>query len=167
MMVDINISGFMGEQELLQLETWAKEVPANGVIVEVGSHLGLSASAWAEADPSVTIYCIDYFPELEQFKQNTERWSNIIPIRGQSPNAINYPGDAIDIFYLDAAHRNPSDWLNIEYFLPLIKKGGLFCGHDYGDNRYPDVIANIEMLEERLNQKVTLYNNTSLYSFRI
>ena len=35
-MVDINIPGFMGEQELLQLETWAKEVPANGVIVEVG-----------------------------------------------------------------------------------------------------------------------------------
>lgn len=73
----------------------------------------------------------------------------------------------IDIFFLDAEHANPSDLLNIEYFLPLIKPGGLLCGHDYGDARYPDIMINIKMLEERLNQKVTHHPKTSLYSFRI
>lgn len=167
-MVDYSIKGLLAKHELEILEDIAKTVPKNGVIVEVGSYLGLSASAWAgAADPSVKIYCIDYFYDFESFRKNTTDYKNIIPIRGQSPNAIKYPGDMIDVFFLDAAHENPSDWFNIEYFLPLIKPGGLFIGHDYTDSQYPDVIENVKVLEARLEQAVKLYHNTSLYSFRI
>lgn len=167
-MVDHKIPGLVAKHELEILEDLAKTVPANGVIVEIGSYLGLSASAWADgADPSVTIYCIDYFYEFDKFKENVKQYDNIIPIRGQSPNAIKYPGDPIDIFFLDAAHENPTDLMNIEYFLPLIKPGGLFIGHDYMDARYPDVIKNIKLLEEKLNQSVHHYPRTSLYSFRV
>ncbi len=165
--MDLSIEGFMGERDLLQIEEWAKQVPENGVIVEVGSYKGRSASAWAEAHPSVKIYCIDYFYHLDEFKQNTQQWKNIIPIRGQSPNAIRYPGDMIDVFFLDAEHCNPTDWMNIEYFLPLIKKGGLLCGHDYPDPRFPDIVDNIKLLEKKLNQTVTHHPGTQMYSFRI
>lgn len=165
--MDIPVRGFMTLRELEQIASWAKEVPENGVIVEVGSYVGRSACAWAMADPTVKIYCIDYFEYMDEFVDNTSQYPNIIPIRGQSPNAIRYPGDLIDIFFLDAAHTNPSDILNIEYFLPLIKPGGLLCGHDYGDPRYPDIMTNIKMLEDRLGQKVTHHERTSLYSFRI
>lgn len=163
-MIDASIPGFMVMSELEQLSLWAKQVPKNGVIVEVGSYKGLSA--WATADPSVTIYCIDRFDYIDEFVTNTKQYPNIVPIIGNSPD-IQYPGDMIDIFFLDAEHANPSDLLNIEYFLPLIKPGGLLCGHDYGDARYPDIMINIKMLEERLNQKVTHHPKTSLYSFRI
>lgn len=164
--MDISVTGFMAPEELEQIARWAKEVPENGVIVEVGSYMGRSACAWAMADPTVKIYCIDYFEHMDEFINNTAHYTNIIPIIGNSPD-IQYPGDMIDIFFLDAAHTNPSDILNIEYFLPLIKPGGLLCGHDYGDARYPDIMINIKMLEERLNQKVTHHPKTSLYSFRI
>lgn len=165
--MDTTIFGFMAPQELMQLSVWAKAVPPGGVIVEVGSYLGLSASAWADADPSVKIYCIDTFSDLEGFIKNTSKYPNVIPLKGDSPNNIQYPGDLIDIFFLDASHTNPSDLEYIEYFLPLIKPGGLLCGHDYGDMRYPDIMTNIKMLEERLNQKVIHYPKTLLYSFKV
>ena len=166
-MIDTNIEGWMNKTELDQLSLWAKEVAPNGVIVEVGSFKGLSASAWATADPTVKIYCIDHFQYMDEFINNTREFVNIIPLKGDSPNGIEYPGDPIDIFFLDAAHSNPSDLLNIDYFLPFIKPGGLLCGHDYADCRYPDVMTNVRTLEEKLGQKVTLYPRTSLYSFRI
>jgi len=165
--MDTSILGFMAPRELLQISEWAKMVPADGVIVEVGSYLGLSASAWAEADSSVKVYCIDKFDDLAGFIKNTSNYPNVIPLRGDSPNNVDYPGDLIDIFFLDASHTNPSDLEYIEYFLPLIKPGGLFCGHDYGDSRYPDIMTNIKLLEDMLGQKVTHHPRTSLYSFRI
>jgi predicted O-methyltransferase YrrM len=177
-MYDLNITGYMEENDLKQIELWASEVPSNGTIVEVGSFRGRSAICWAAScDPSVTVYCIDPFEvteergdDYEAFKENTGHLKNVISIRGISPYDIVYPGAPIDIFFLDAAHTNPSDLDNIEYFLPFIKKGGLLCGHDYNTSpgcMPPDVEANIKMLEERFNQPVTLYPGTLLWSFRM
>lgn len=164
--MDISVPGFMGPEELEQIARWAREVPANGVIVEVGSYLGRSACAWAMADPTVKIYCIDYFKHMDEFINNTAQYPNIIPIKGQSPNAIRYPGDLIDIFFLDAAHNNPSDILNIKYFLPLIKPGGLLCGHDY-QPEWPEVVENVQWLEKELGKPVTLYPHSTLWSFTV
>ena len=50
--MDITARGFMTLQELEQIANWAKEVPENGVIVEVGSYVGRSACAWAMAQSS-------------------------------------------------------------------------------------------------------------------
>ncbi len=170
----------MEENDLKQIELWAAEVTANGTIVEVGSFRGRSAVCWASScDPSVTVYCIDPFApgvtddpsdDYEAFKANTGYLKNIISIKGVSPYNIVYSGDPIDIFFLDAAHTNPSDLDNIEYFLPFIKKGGLLCGHDYTPEEgglTPDITANIKMLEQRFNQSVTHYPGTFLWSFRM
>jgi len=174
-MYDLNIEGIMLESELIQIKNWAESVPANGVIVEVGSFLGRSSVAWASScDPSVTVYCIDIFNigdnHYEIFKKNTGNLKNIIPIKGKSPHDIMYLEIPIDIFFLDADHKNPSDLDNIEYFLPFIKKGGLLCGHDYtpgSGSILPDIEKNIKLLEKRLDQPVTLYPSTSLWSFNI
>lgn len=172
-MTDRTIPGYMTESELTLIEQLANQVPENGVIVEVGSYLGLSASAWATCHPSVKVYCIDKFHidnQLEMFKNNTSRWPNIIPIKGNSPFEIEYPGDPIDIFFLDGAHVNPSDVDNINFFLPMIKPGGLLCGHDYiKDIRdyFPFVRKNVFDLERRLNIRPTVYPNTTIWSFRL
>jgi predicted O-methyltransferase YrrM len=177
-MYDLTIEGWMEENDLTQIEKWARSVPANGVIVEVGSFRGRSAVAWASScDPSVTVYCIDIFEnsnvrgdDYEFFKKNTSHLKNIISIKGDSPHGIVYPELPIDIFFLDAAHENPSDLNNIEYFLPFIKNGGLLCGHDYNTApgcMPPAIEENIKLLEARLDQPVALYPGTILWSFNI
>ena len=176
-MYDLNVTGWMEENDLKQIELWAQSVPAGGTIVEVGSYQGRSAVCWATScDPSVTVYCIDPFTvtptrnDYKEFIKNTEHLKNIIPIRGLSPYDISYPETPIDIFFLDAEHANPSDLDSLEYFIPFIKKGGLLCGHDYNTEpgcMPPDLEANVKMLEQRFNQPVTLYPGTLLWSFRV
>lgn len=184
-----NILGHMSESELNVIERWAYTVPEDGVIVEIGTFFGRSAVCWAMTVPnSVKIYCGDVWPETftykslyvtdstpktnnsynlwQDFKDNTKDFSNIIPMRGLCPQGITYPGDPIDIFFLDAAHTNPSDWENIEYFLQFIKPTGMICGHDYA-SVWPDVVENVHRLEKLLNRKAIIYPGGWLWSISL
>ena len=187
---DLNIIGHMVETELKVIEGWAQSVPKNGVVVEIGSFFGRSAVCWAlSADPSVKIFCGDMFldtfttrnismnysgapapstsyPQWEIFKENIKPFKNIFPMRGHCPQGITYPGDPIDVFFLDAAHMNPSDWENITYFSQFLKPTSLICGHDYIP-QFPDVIENVRRLEKQYNTKVKTYKDTSLWSIEI
>jgi len=187
-MYDLSIEGWMSEEELKQIEIWASSVPPDGVIVEVGSFKGRSTVAWATAcHPSVTVYAIDKFHDsrrgdfYNEFLSNTSHLKNIKPLRGETPKKVKYEGTPIDVFFLDAAHVNPTDTIIINYYLPFIKKGGILCGHDYYDKSMFDldfittydvkyfsaVNANVKFLEVLLKKEVTLYRNTTLWSFAI
>jgi hypothetical protein len=192
---NLNIPGHMFESELKIIESWARSIPKNGVVVEVGSFFGRSAVCWAmSADPSVKIYCGDRFSDQfttsnapvpmfgelaghplpnttyyqwHDFKENIKDFPNVIPMRGMCPQGITYPGDPIDIFFLDAAHTNPSDWENITYFSQFLKPNSMICGHDYFHS-FPDVIENVKRLEDLHKTKATIYGNGgSLWSIAI
>lgn len=158
------------EVELQEIERLAAQVPANGLIVEVGCLYGRSAYAWAKScDPSVKVLVIDPFYEVDQrekFDANTAGIQNIEVIQGAIPQNDVYPGHMIDLIFIDATHYNPNDLDIIEYFLPFIKPGGILSGHDYYDT-YPDVATNVRMLEERFNQKVMNPQGTSIWAFRV
>ena len=173
-MYDMTIDGHMNESELRCIERWASEVPANGVIVEVGSLFGRSAVAWAKScDPSVKVYCVDTFYDVntdmdfyEQFQANTKDIPNITPIPNLCPYFpySRYIDRAADIFFVDAAHSNPNDWDIIVFGLKNLKSGGLLCGHDYL-SVFPDVKENVSRLEEQLGKPATFHSGTSLWSF--
>ena len=166
MSYNLEVDGWMHEEELQVIERLASYVSANGVIVEVGSWLGRSAVAWATSSkPSVTVYCFDPFHRWDEFVKNTEQFSNIIPVKGLVPSESVYEDPRkIDMFFIDASHSNPSDWEIISYFLPLVKPGGYIVGHDYTPYYiakgldYPDVNLNVHRLEEMFDQKARINN---------
>jgi hypothetical protein len=108
-----NILGFAAPSQLALIEHWAKEIPKNGTVVEIGSFLGRSGWHWAKSvDPSVTVYCIDSWDtalyhrynidevrsklrgnntntsinfSIETFLENVKDCPNIIPIKARSP----------------------------------------------------------------------------------
>ena len=191
---DLNIRGWMPEHELQILEHWATHVPEHGNIVEIGSMMGRTAVCWAKSShPTVKVYCIDSWLEypirqsyelddidnlhnipiktdinsMAAFIRNTIFYSNIIPIRVDSPE--NFPQRVKEltpnIMFLDASHCNPSDWNYINFWLDKIIPGGMLCGHDF--NCFPDVTENVHRIEKILNKNVTLYPDTSLWSFKI
>lgn len=193
-----NIIGWFAVGDCHALSILAKQVPENGIIVEVGSLFGKSSVSLAEnAHPSVKIYCIDLFNEslvpnnnceynntdfpiykktynaAVEFKKNTATFSNIIMIKGSSPQCFTDDTEIaqlrnIDLFFLDASHFNPNDWENIEFFLPRIKRNGIISGHDFYENKlFPDVNENVEKLEKQFQQTVTQYKYSSVWSFRI
>lgn len=52
--------------------------------------------------------------------------------------AILFPKEYFDLVFIDADHIYSEVKRDIEAWLPLVKKGGILCGHDLG-MMYPDV----------------------------
>jgi predicted O-methyltransferase YrrM len=188
-----DVLGWMTEIELKIIESLAKEVPPNGLIVEVGSMFGRSAICWASTASSSDVYCIDFFYEnfksthsipddhcienrfplsdkeyniKHEFISNTKHLPNIHMIQGESPKDFPEINKEIDLFFLDAAHSNPSDWDNLCYFVPLIRSGGMICGHDYSID-YPDVMRNVNEISKQLKLPVVRFSDSSIWCIRI
>lgn len=189
-----SVPGYSNNKDLDIIYEWARTVPENGVIVELGSLFGRTSVAFAEgAHPSVTIYCVDYFNKFvnksvngaapagdfwvlekeydksEEFLKNTKDYPNIKQcILPPKESVYKYNGPPIDVLFLDCSHKNPSDIQNILYYRKFLKKDALICGHDYIDVKiFPDIIKNVGVLERMYKSTVTLYQNSSMWSIRI
>lgn len=187
-----NIPGyFCDSREREELAKLVKEYDHKDCIgVEIGCMFGSSASLIAQNIPNGTLYCIDtwngishYNPNfsdeeiekynlprkemlstLEFFNENTKSYKNIIPIHGQSPGCVFDWNRPVDFVFLDALHINPSDADNINFWLPKVKSGGKFIGHDFNES-YPDVKKNVYELCIRLKRPPKIVK--SLWSFTI
>jgi len=181
------VPGWLGTGDQDAISTIASLVHAGGIIVEVGSMHGKSACCMASAAPDATIYCYDYWPgndikasdniirsnTLDTFKLFTKVYQNIVPNIVDNNLDYRWEGHDIDLFFIDAAHTNPTDWQTIMYWLPKIKHGGIICGHDYytAENsntiHYPDVNINIDRLSIMIGKSVTLHKNSCVWSFTL
>lgn len=191
-----SIPGFMTHRELSVLaELFSPFNHDEAIGVEVGSLFGRSSYQISQSINRGKLYSIDLwrgwevkhefseeevqrncYPkvgsriDLNSFLVHTADCKNIVPIRGESPTVVQDWTKKIDFFFLDANHKNPNDWENIEFWLPKIKSGGLLAGHDYylkKPNEYPDVIANVRKLEKILKQKVSNPEHTSIWYFKV
>lgn len=188
-----SIPGATTDRELDVIYEWARTLHENGVIVELGSLFGRTAMAFVEGShPSTKIYCIDYFDTFvntstkmneapggefwnigqtydkeAEFTKNMQGCSNVIPLKLEAEHNKVYPyeGELIDILFLDCAHRNPDDLMNIMYYKKFLKPGGLICGHDYNEG-FPDVITNVRVLEKMYGTKAMLYKHGNLWAIR-
>jgi hypothetical protein len=188
-----NIPGYITDEECRVLHELAASCNKVGsIIVELGSLHGKSSSIIAKAAPLAKVYCIDPWwgndssvPNINievakkngwpvpgtkntifTFLDNTQDCSNIVPVRANSPTGIEDLKLDVDMVFLDAAHTNPSDKVNIDFWLPQVKSGGIFAGHDYTD-QWPDVKRNVTYLQTKLGKDVTNPPHTSIWYFYV
>ena len=153
----------------------ASSVPPGGIIVEVGSLYGLSASLWATGAPASRVVCIDPWKHepwidkikaefdtvdlsIEAFRANVADYPNIEPIQGYSPACAEGWHEPIDVYFDDADHRNPNLAANISFWAQHVKIGGVACGHDYNDN-HSDVVKEAMALAERWGSDLIVYGS--------
>lgn len=166
LLIDPEIPGQIGWNELVAMARVAKQVPPHGIVVETGSLFGRSSFVWAKnVHPSVTIYCIDpwkrepWIVEIVERRQNavipfskeafahyTRDCHNIRTIQGMSPEVVkdtwNRP---VDLFFDDADHDEPGLSRNRDFWTPWIKPGGLFCADEY-DAAFPACVRKTHAL---------------------
>lgn len=145
----VDIEGFMRFAELDWLATVAS---ASEFIAEIGCWRGRSTRAMAD-NTTGTIFAIDHFegsPELEYildtlppgwlfktFMKNVFDCPNVIPLRMKSLAAAHVLAPMrFDLIFIDGAHDYKSVCEDINAWRPLLRDGGMLCGHDAG---YHDV----------------------------
>jgi tetratricopeptide (TPR) repeat protein len=165
MTYNLRIPGQFTERELWAIEEVAKLVPPGGVVVEVGSSLGMSSYVWAKnVHPSVTVYCIDVWendPEyaqqlgekyqtdytVENFRSFTEKCPNIVTLPGFSPQDFAEWDKSIDVYCQNIDGPKMMIEEDINFWSQFVKPGGIICGFGYS-KKFPDVVARVGKLDQ-------------------
>lgn len=159
--VHVGIGSVKEDMEVLT-ELVKRAAPDNRAmrVVEVGSWVGASALVIDRAIPKErerTICCVDTWegsegdPTLdyvqhygtdkifETFKQNLGNFRNVfLPIKSHGVVAAHQfrnQDQQFDLVFIDADHRYEAVKADIEAWWPLVRPGGILCGHDYCNGR--------------------------------
>lgn len=160
-----------------RLSYLASQVPENGIIVEIGSCWGRSASYMASAlrerEINVTIYCVDLWdlgkgrtPERHhstsaflQFRKNLRRlglWNYIHPIKGDSAKVHKKWELPIDLLHIDGGHQYHEVLADYQGWGKFVKPGGTIVFHDYNHDE-------IRLMINRIVKPSKLWRNYYLF----
>jgi len=128
-------------REMLYLQQLVYQLPQKAIIVEIGSFIGKSALALAEAAEKIdgSVLCVDPFAkhtqsfcpdQLERFKENTAGWDNIYLAKSDSTKFFDYnPGVKFDMIFIDGDHSINGFITDLRNAIVHSKK--IVCGHDF------------------------------------
>lgn len=145
-------TGFMDPPEL---EYLAHAASISQTIVEVGSWKGRSTVCLAENTPGAVFSVDTWEGHLEHdaangldkeflvdFLHNAKGLDNVYPIPITSVRAagmFRLIGLKFDFIFIDASHDYENVCADIAVWRPLLKRGGILAGHDYGHDDWPGV----------------------------
>lgn len=162
----LKIPGWTSELELTWLAekaTWCRAGGRCSLIAEIGSWKGRSTRAMADNTTGM-VYAVDTFkgtpedghfkelagkPEdwlIDEFVHNMDGAENYDVFQMPSVEAARmFDKPTFDMIFIDAAHDYDNVKADILAWRPLLKPGGLFCGHDFDAGR-PGVVRAVREL---------------------
>ena len=133
------IDGWLYSDEIMLLHHLAKDI--DGLIVEIGSWKGKSATAITSALKNGELYCIDTFKGskehdidnlLELFIENTKKYEDkitYIPMMSKYA-AEKFDDDSIDMLFIDGSHEYKDVKSDLELYFKKVKPNGVILIHD-------------------------------------
>jgi len=128
---------------------------------EIGVEWGRHALSICHLIPDIKLYCVDhYLPYFDNGKRPTQsRCDHIMEcamekminydvtfIRKSSVEASKDIEDgSLDFIYIDGSHNFDSVMLDLLYWVPKVKEGGIVSGHDYSIGYLNGVIAAVKV----------------------
>lgn len=123
-------------------------------IAEIGTHFGRSAKMMLDASQGSTVLCVD--PFLYDGTEMTARYflrEEVALGRCEIKKerafvaAYEFKGERqFDMVFLDGGHEEWEVADDIKVWLPLVRPGGLLCGHDMRNETFPGVLKAVEKL---------------------
>lgn len=121
----------------------AQKVPAGGHMVEVGCWKGKSImylhDRIEDLDKKCAIHAVDHFQgdadtgKIDTYDEcmNNLRGRSVVVIKDDSTKAAgSYDDGELDAVFIDGAHDYDSAMSDIAAWLPKVKEGGIYAGHD-------------------------------------
>ena len=183
------IVGWMAPAEIVAIKDLSEKVRPK-TIVEIGSFLGKSASAWAEFLPESTVWCVDpwegsmgYYGQIDiaalspqpnseeltapiysLFLRNTKDRTNVKHLRCRSTDLYSHwHGPQSDLVFIDGDHSEQSITDDLKVANYLTKGRGVICGHDYNNRLFPYLPKIINAFVEEHRALFYVYPNTSIF----
>jgi predicted O-methyltransferase YrrM len=126
-----------------------RHFPSGSTFVEVGSHIGKSASFMsveiANSQKDIKFFTVDFWLSVNEPDRFKIFMKNMRPVRKffkplkmSSILAANmFNTNSIDFLFLDAGHSYEDIIADMTAWYPKVKRGGIIAGHDYYPNE-PD-----------------------------
>lgn len=136
-------------------------------IVEVGTYIGESTQIFLNHLQVENIHCVDKWDVTEKYDASEISQAETIFNLSHSNNPkvtihkTHSRDEALktlrpDLVYIDASHRYEDVAADIDFWLPLVKKGGIISGHDYSHK----FLGVIKAVDERFAFK-KIFKDTS------
>jgi hypothetical protein len=104
-----------------------KFIKKDHVLLEIGSHRGVSTELLSEYANHVHAVEVYPFPRLKKLVANKD---NITLHKSLSQDFLKQNKLLFDIIYIDGDHSYVGTMKDIAFSLPFLKKDGILCGHD-------------------------------------
>lgn len=143
------VPGFMGDGELLALHVLAGQLPQHPQILEIGVYAGKSLIVWAmwAEEKQGRVHGLDIFektpftpdcPDITTVERSLcSKITNFQLHKGNSFTLLDkFPVEYFDLVFIDGSHDYDVVKQDIMKSLPLLKTGGVLCGHDF---HYPPI----------------------------
>ncbi len=153
------IDGMVDSDELHCLSKYSELVPENGAILDIGTSDGRSAlSLGLHSKDSVHVYTVDIEVEEKFYKHvdYLELNHKVFFTRCTSKRLSELWKTPLDMVFVDGSHNYDDVVLDIQNWIPHIKKDGIIAFHDYGNQSF-GVTQAIDEFEGKLFEKIDNY----------
>lgn len=161
----LKVTGWMKPTELRWLAEQASKCER---ILEVGSYHGRSTIAMLD-NSYADIWCVDSWNTKEIHESDYRKFFvNVRPygarvtiMRGEGEEMLRrlkQDGELFDMAFVDDGHAYEFAYADIFNSLPLVKQGGLICGHDFSP-AWPGVVKAVKelVLEYRVQKGTAIW----------
>jgi predicted O-methyltransferase YrrM len=146
-----DIRGMMDYEDLYS--DMVNKFPSDSHFVELGVWFGRSAAYMAveivNSGKNIKLDVVDNFLKsaFEQAEYHLMDFDFVTIIPNDTSRAADsYENESLDFVFVDADHSANGVSMDIQAWLPKIKKGGVLAGHDYGNWRYPELKIAVDNL---------------------
>ena len=158
------------------LKDLINEIPNKGTMIEIGTFTGESTVIFGDhfakvigIDPMLQDYDkqdptskFNFNEVLDMFNDRVKNHNNISLIQKTSDDAVKeLDSQTYDFIYIDGIHQYENVKQDIINYLPMVKKGGVIGGHDYGPS-WPGVR---QAVDEMFGQPDKVFKDTSWIKF--
>lgn len=122
--------------------------------------------AYMDWNGEITQEVLDKFMEVA--KKNLKPFGDrVIMIREASGDALdNFDGNVFDFIFVDGDHSYDATLADCENYYPYLKKGGLFCGHDYSSIQGVYDAVNHFRSKNSITSPINLSTNSTFFWYK-
>ena len=132
-----HIKTWTGDGELAYIMEQATKA---SFAVEIGTYLGKSAKCMLDANPNLHLWCVD--PGIVDFISETAcyfmrdeiaqgRCEVIKKYSQEAAPMLEHMRGKLDLVFIDGNHAFDYVYLDLKLWVPLVRSGGIVCGHDW------------------------------------